>query len=800
MASRKSRAAAKSTAPWTPATGQLWLLAAIAALYAGRPMLASEGAALLGDGQTWVMLWLLLASIILLGAVSKGRLAAPLTWIDAAVLALIVWHTIAALAAVRSGSPRPTVNMLWEWIGLAAGYFCVRQVAGGNRAARALVTVMVALAAGLSALGFYQYFIAQPAERAAYARDPEGTLLAAGQWAPPDSLQRHFFEERLESKEPLAGFALTNSFAGFLVPWLLMVLAVAVGGAAGSTQSPRRALGALAIAVLIAGCLLLTKSRSGYVAAAAGIALAVGLSPLSRRWLTVRRLAGMAVVLGILIAAAVAVRGLDVEVLTQAGKSLSYRFHYWRAAWAMICDHPWLGCGPGNFQDYYTEYKLPEAGEEVQDPHNFLAELWATAGTPAALAMLAVLAGLAWRVLRAARKPPAESVAEPELPTSRRLELPWAAGGGLAGLIVAYALGPLVGLPFTFDRVWLVAAAGGVACWLLRDWARAGTLRPEWLGIAALAQCVHHLAAGGIAFPGVVGSFWLLLGLAVNATATPDDLPAPESARRLAEPVGKKGRLVPIVGLVAVLVAAWCCYLTAYQPVMRCQTALARAAEAESRLAHVDLRARPEPGGPRGPDEPEQDLEQAVAADPLSSEACRWLADYELQRWLADGVQVRRRRFAAAADAFVHLRPLASVAWQQMGEWYMRIFAVTRAPADAQRAAGYYTKAVERYPSSAWLWADLAEAQLAAGDETSARRAAAEACRLDDLHPPGDKQIGPAQRKRIEKLSFNSQESAETKKTPERLVKLLAGNSLRRFDADTPQVLIFGSGPPTCSL
>ncbi len=26
----------------------------------------------------------------------------------------------------------------------------------------------------------------------------------------------------------------------------------------------------------------------------------------------------------------------------------------------MIADHPWLGCGPGNFQEVYTQYKLPE--------------------------------------------------------------------------------------------------------------------------------------------------------------------------------------------------------------------------------------------------------------------------------------------------------------------------------------------------------------------------------------------------------------------------------------------------------
>ena len=78
--------------------------------------------------------------------------------------------------------------------------------------------------------------------------------------------------------------------------------------------------------------------------------------------------------------------------LAKAVKSFGFRVQYWQATAGLIADHPLLGCGPGNFQDAYTAYKLPEASEEVADPHNFLLEVWATAGTPAMLAMLAMLA------------------------------------------------------------------------------------------------------------------------------------------------------------------------------------------------------------------------------------------------------------------------------------------------------------------------------------------------------------------------------------------------------------------------
>ena len=56
-------------------------------------------------------------------------------------------------------------------------------------------------------------------------------------------------------------------------------------------------------------------------------------------------------------------------------------FEYWQSTLTMIVRHPWLGVGPGNFQDYYTQFKLPAASEEIRDPHNFVLEVWATAGT-----------------------------------------------------------------------------------------------------------------------------------------------------------------------------------------------------------------------------------------------------------------------------------------------------------------------------------------------------------------------------------------------------------------------------------
>ena len=134
--------------------------------------------------------------------------------------------------------------------------------------------------------------------------------------------------------------------------------------------------------MLIAACLVLTKSRRSYLAvlcrAGAGgpcprrTESSTGLEIARRHRLGRGRPAWPAR----------GRRGCRRGVLAaKAAKSFGYRLQYWQATMRMIAEHPLAGCGPGNFQDAYTAYKLPEASEEVADPHNFLLEVWATAGT-----------------------------------------------------------------------------------------------------------------------------------------------------------------------------------------------------------------------------------------------------------------------------------------------------------------------------------------------------------------------------------------------------------------------------------
>ena len=209
------------------------------AVLVARPLFPSELAAVNGDGLSVVMLWLALGVFWLLGTIGRRKFSLRLGWTDAAVLLLVGWTSVSALWAVRHGTPRPAVNMLWEWIGMGMCFFLARQFIVTPRERRAVAAVMVALAVGISGYGLYQICYELPQTQALYKADPDRALRDAGLWFPPGSPERKAFEDRLANRQPMATFALTNSLAAFLAPWAVML----VGVVGGSRAKPQAAAG-----------------------------------------------------------------------------------------------------------------------------------------------------------------------------------------------------------------------------------------------------------------------------------------------------------------------------------------------------------------------------------------------------------------------------------------------------------------------------------------------------------------------------------------------------------------------------
>ncbi len=718
---------------WRP-----WLLAVLCALFVARPLYPSESAAAQGDGLPIVMLWLVLALFWLLGVIGRREFALRFGWTDGAVALLVGLHSLAALWAAWDSNPRPAINMLWEWVAFGVSYFLARQLITGHRETRAVVVVMVAVALSLAVHGLYQYFYEMPATLAAYQKDPDRALQEAGLWFEPGSREREQFEKRLASVEPVGTFALTNSLAGYLAPWLVMALGIGVAAmrpsvvshqegvegsedatllgnsphpkplpkGEGTNERPHLWFVVTPVALPIAVCLLLTKSRSAYVATLFGLLLTGVILPRRFR-LNWRLLGAVAAIGGVLLATVIGIGGLDRFVWSEASKSLGYRLEYWRATLQMIGDHPLAGCGPGHFQHAYTVYKLPQASEEIADPHNFLFEVWATAGTPTFLALLGVLGSFFWAMVCRT----AASEASTASPPAVEVDAPVAVllGGGL-GFLLSVPLGLMSSAPPGFAPVVLgLPLAIGMAC-LFWSWIDHGDFPSMLPVIGVVVLLVNLLAAGGMGLPGVAGTLWLLMAVGLARTG--------QEPHRLSARDG----LVPLAVGVVIAVA---CYASAYAPVMRYQAAM--------RLAHEEpLRAA-------------DHLHEAIAADALAAEPWKQLANLAFQAWQQQPSSETFKQFEQAVEGALARESKAASTWLYYGDRYFDVFERTREASQRQAALRtalkMYRQAASFYPNSATVRAKLALAYQAAGQSADFQREAGRALELDAITPHSDKRL-----------------------------------------------------------
>lgn len=693
-----------------------WLTAALTALLVSRPLLPSEAVAWRGDGLLWAI-----GSLLLLAAVWTAAAAGRQAWrwrsADVLLLLYLAWYAASALWAIRHAAPRPAMNMLCEQAALAALYFAARRVLTDRRQQRSVLAAMMGLAAALSVYGLYQYFVTLPATRAHYHADPDAALREIGQWFPPDSKERFSFEQRLASLEPMATFALANSLAGFLTPWL--VLAVGVLLAPGDELPPARRRGwALALVPWLA-CLLLTKSRSGYAGALLGAALVVAVLPGWQRLRSRRWLIGGVVALVALVGALGWQGGLDWLVLSEAPKSLGYRWEYWQGALGVACEYPLLGCGPGNFADTYTRFKFPTSSEEVADPHNFPLEVAAVAGWPALALLLGFLAAVFWPLRRSA----AGASTDVAKPASLWPALVGAGGGFALALLAA----PLVGAQVDPLMASLGAAIVGGACYLLRPWIERADTTDAPLLAACAALLVNLLAAGGFGFPAVAGSFWLLAALIVNRREGVAETAQPSVRGTSFSAVGSW--LAPLGALAAAALAI----ALAYRPALESQALIAQAEHHGSSAA-----AR---------------YAAATQADPWSDEAWRRLAAVRFDLWLVSKDPADLADFRQAAEAASRVRPNSS-AWRlEVADRLLAAYRRAHDPPLLDSAIREYQRAIELYPNNALRRARLAVALEVAGRLPEAAEAAREALRLHGLTPHVEHWLSPDQQRQMQDLA-----------------------------------------------
>jgi hypothetical protein len=653
-------------------------------------------------------------------------------WTEAAGAAFVGWHSLTAVVWLGHTNGRLALNAHWVVLCYAIGAFLIRQSLRTVAQVRSLLVAMLWLATLLAALGLYQYFYGMPLRRREYAENPERLLVENNVPTDAKAPERELFENRIRSVEPLATFSLTNSLAGFLAPWL--IAAVALGIAVTNWKQSAPALAALASsALVITACLVLTKSRSSYLATAAGLVL---LAMYGRRrgwrldWRIPAGLVGVGLIIGL---AAVYFGGLDAEVLTEAPKSVLYRLEYWQSTARIIADHPIFGSGPGNFQEVYAAYKLPQASETVADPHNFLLEIWATAGTPALILLLALAGGFAidLAALTVSKQPPAP-LEEPVAPAPAIV-----LGGAFVGLTLGPWMSAALGFPMmdtagaSFPIVWILGAILlPLAWWSLRAWIETGEVTVASLVVPQLVLLINLLAAGAVLFPGVMSTLVVLASLALQwpvLSAPSPSGPAPQHHRSATWPgVWRPTRPAAAVVFAGCAVLALACLYTEYYPVMNGRMALgdARFEASQGRL-----------------DQFEQKIVAAARADSLSPEPWQFLAQRNLLNWFAAGRQKDWQAFVDAADTYQSLNPRHHAAWFARGTWFLSAWKKSQQPEHLDQALAAFDKAAERFPSKALYHAQVAWTLHLAGKANAAQEAAEMAWRLDQQMPHSEKKL-----------------------------------------------------------
>ena len=603
--------------------------------------------------------------------------------------------------------------------------FSIVRLSSRYRIAATLIALMLGSAAGTVAYASYQYFVSMPALRQRFASDPNSLFAEMG--AVAGSSEAMQLSNRLASLEPTGPFALTNSLAGVMATWLVfLVVLLGSRAAAHSVLSgeakvkgsalkisvrhllrKNRPLGALhkrcltLIFSMILGVglmgsffvtLLLTKSRSAWLATILCLLAAGFFHPTLRQsgWAFAKRFRHwMAAVSTLCILSIGGILIRDPLIVAEAGKSLSYRFDYWRGAIALIRAEPWTGYGVANFQQNYNRVKVITASESPADPHNFVFETAAAGGLPLLAILVAILSILFLKMLDLCRS----RIVHCESPFGVKANpINAIVIGGFFGCIGVLLFGLFNSDGDTLISSILFVGVAGLVFEFIK--------RLHWLyddqqvGVVCLLSAsvmlVHLLASGGWMQPGMMNSVCVLVGLAFGTSSIQVDNDRKASVGRF--------QLASVLGLLFMTLAAADFARTMCMPVLGSAAIISAVSN-----------------NPAAVQEPSQWLE-IVKIDPFDLDLPSLAANRcveVLQR--SDLSMTTRQKYLDVFDAcckeYVKRDPNQWTSYAECGKWNA-VLAESERIRDGEKtsvvsrkelASDFFAKAADLHPSSAQI-------------------------------------------------------------------------------------------------
>ena len=251
----------------------------------------------------------------------------------------------------------------------------------------------------------YYRFMDVPAN-IAYWNEHKDEILKEHGWA-PDSFAAIQFGHKLVSGELVGFFNSANSFAAVGV--LLFAACVGIGIQKYVDGESWRWLLLPAISAISLVWILVNAASK-----AAGVTpiLGIGVLALFLVWKAAKRsgfnnrdhTAAFASTIAVVVFAMISLVAFGHHYhglfAGHFSNSLDFRWKYWVASTGILSSHPLAGVGWDNFGLYYLAHRLPEAAEEIKDPHNFLVKMFVELGFIGGILSVAWLVRLAWETTK----------------------------------------------------------------------------------------------------------------------------------------------------------------------------------------------------------------------------------------------------------------------------------------------------------------------------------------------------------------------------------------------------------------
>lgn len=337
--------------------------------------------------------------IWLAGVVRAERMIRWPIWL---VISVLVMAGCVIAAAGLAGQKRIATHLAADWVVQWLAFLMLLDLLRSQALRRLLLSAILATAALVAVKCIYQVYAEFPDILAGYWENPAEYLNAIG--VSPGTARAAQLEERITQAQATGYFAVGNVTASVLILSALTAIGLAADRVftVGRKFSLTFGLMLLGLAGLMIYAIILTGSRGAMVGLAVGLFLFFGYLLVKR--VCAARLPGLrlvryyrTLVLATLILIAVlslTVVGCGLKYGSLGAKTLTYRWHYWVGSAGVFAEHPWFGVGPGNFRYHYLAHKLPEAVEEVANPHNPIIQMFTEAGLLGGGALLCCLAGI----------------------------------------------------------------------------------------------------------------------------------------------------------------------------------------------------------------------------------------------------------------------------------------------------------------------------------------------------------------------------------------------------------------------